>query len=489
MEQSAYMHLLKRWAWTLLLAAWVAGLVGYVTASLIPPSFEARARLLVGPVNTDINTVRAAESLALTYAELATGEPLLRGVIERLGLDIETSDLDEAVSVVANGTTRILSVQATYTDPETTAAIANALSEELIDLTRLAVRRPEGELSLRDPAQVPSSSTGSSTSLIAFLAATAGVIIAGTLVAAAEYLSHTVKTRQELATLTGAPVLGDINIAHGYVGTPIQPLVVEAEPDSKTALGYRMLAATIPFGEPGADDRVQSLLVVGCQRGERSGELAANLAGVIARSGRSVTLIDADDLEAQVTTMFVPEGRSGLGELLAAASEATPDPAAIDAARIRGAGDVWVIPSGNADMMSVPEAAAERVLLAAREQSDVIVVSGSSLDQSASALTWARLVDAVVIAARADHTRVENLTSAIDGLRLVEARLVGTVLLERQRGQWLRRRGRKGGQGRVSDSKGQATPLGASQAWAREPVVPSSTGTGSERHAGGKSGP
>ena len=231
MEQSAYMHLLKRWAWTLLLAAWVAGLVGYVTASLIPPSFEARARLLVGPVNTDINTVRAAESLALTYAELATGEPLLRGVIERLGLDIETSDLDEAVSVVANGTTRILSVQATYTDPETTAAIANALSEELIDLTRLAVRRPEGELSLRDPAQVPSSSTGSSTSLIAFLAATAGVIIAGTLVAAAEYLSHTVKTRQELATLTGALVLGDINIAHGYVGTPIQPHVVEAEPD------------------------------------------------------------------------------------------------------------------------------------------------------------------------------------------------------------------------------------------------------------------
>jgi succinoglycan biosynthesis transport protein ExoP len=478
------MHLLKRWAWTLLLAAWVAGLVGYVTASLIPPTYEARTRLLVGPVNTDVNTVRAAESLSLTYAELATGESQLRRVIERLGLDIETADLTESVGVVANGTTRILSVQVAYTDPETTAAIANAVSEELITLTRTQVRRPEGELSFVDRAEVPSTSTGTNASLIAFLAAMAGLIIAGTLVAALEYLGHTVKTRQDLAAATGTAVLGEINVAHGYVGTPQQPLVVEAEPDSKTALGYRMLATRIPFGDPDADDRVRSLLVVGSQSGERSGELAANLAAVIARTGRSVTLIDTDDLEAQVTTMFVPEGRAGLSELLALTPEALAEPDALDVARIRRVPDMWIIPAGNADMTSVPEDAAERLLEAVSGQSDVVVMSGSSIDRSATALTWARLVDAVVIVARADFTRVENLTTAVDGLRLVEAKLLGAVLLERQRGARLRRVRRKVQPEPASDLL-QAKPLGAPTAWGRGPTAPPTTGTGPERHTVG----
>ena len=488
MERSFYTHLLRRWWWTLVLAAWVAGLVGYLAASQIEPTYETRARLLVGPVNTDVTTVRAAESLAFTYAELASTEPQLQRVSERLNLDIDAVDLEGAISVVANGTTRIVSVRATAGDPELAAAIANAVADELIALTTTSVGRPEGELTLIDPASVPAFPTGPNVSVIAFLAASAGFLIAGALVTALEYFSHAIKGRQELSELTGAPTLAGINVNHGYRGTPVQPLVVEAHPDSRTALGYRMLAGGIPFGDADENDRVRSLLIVGSQAEERSGELAANLAAVLARSGRSVTLIDADDLDQQVTRLFVPEGRVGLSELFDLRPELISQTDILDTVRIRRAPGIEIIPAGNRDRPTVPDDIATSLLEVLQQRTDVVIVSGAAIDRSATALTWARLVDAVVITARAEATRVDSVKRAVSSLRMVDAALIGAVLLER-RGREPRRRTARGTTKRatIDDLQLRARPIAPS---ANQGTVspPGSRGSkGSERRTADKS--
>lgn len=460
LERSVYTHLLQRWWWTLLLAAWVAGLVGYLVASQIPPTYETRARLLVGPVNTDVNTVRAAEGLSQTYAELATTEPQLQRVVERLGLDMDASELAGRVTVVANGVTRILSIRASDQDPERAAIVANGVADELVALTTTSVRRPEGELSLVDPAQVPVSPTGPNVSLITFLAASAGLLTAGALAAALEYFSHTIKSRSDLADLAGTTVLGEINLSHGFAGTPVQPLVVEAQPDSRTTLGYRQLVSRMPLGDQDDSARVRTMLIVGSQAGERTGEFAANAAAVIARTGRSVTLLDADEVDAHVTGMFVPEGRVGLSELLDLSPEVIATTDVLDNVRIRRGPAIEIIPAGNREAPALPEDMAATILDALRSRSDLVVISGSSLDRSATALVWARLVDAVVVAARADTTRVENLRSALDSLRLVDANLVGAVLLERQRGGTRRRKHRKAGKaGTLDDLHLRARPM------------------------------
>ena len=73
MELSGYLETARRWWWTLLIATWVAGLAGYIVATRIPPTYEARSTLLVGPIQGDLNTLRASGQLALTYAELTGG--------------------------------------------------------------------------------------------------------------------------------------------------------------------------------------------------------------------------------------------------------------------------------------------------------------------------------------------------------------------------------------------------------------------------------
>lgn len=438
LERSAYLDLLGRWRWTLLLAAWVAGLVSYVAISQVPPTYEARARVLVGAVVVDVDTVRAVEGLIQTYSELATTEPMLRTVIDDLGLNMTPEELSKALTVTANSTTRILSIRATDHDPAQAARMANTVADQIIQLTNQGISRPEGQLTLVDPAVVPSEPAAPNVPLVVLMTAAAGLLAAGLLAVAVEYLNHTVRGLSELVELTGVPALGEININHGYHATQVQPLVVEAQPESDTALGYQLLARRLPIDHHD-ENRIHSLLIVGSQVGDLAGEFAANLAAVIARTGRSVTLIDADDLEGHVSSMFISGGRLGLRELLGMTPEAVSTSDVLDSVTVRRVPNIELIPIGLNPSQTVREDSAAAILESTSRRRDLVIISGAPIHRSASSLMWARLTDGAVLVCRADSTRIENLEYAADSLRSVEAAVLGNVLLVRH-GSRARRR-------------------------------------------------
>ena len=72
MDLSGYLAVAKRWWWTLIVAAWIAGLTGYLVATTIQPTYEAQVKVLVGPLNTDTDTLRASGLLVQTYAQYVT---------------------------------------------------------------------------------------------------------------------------------------------------------------------------------------------------------------------------------------------------------------------------------------------------------------------------------------------------------------------------------------------------------------------------------
>ena len=144
MELSGYLATARRWWWTLLVATWVAGLAGYLVATQIPPTYEARAQLLVGPYEGDLNTLRASGQLALTYAELVTVRPRLEEAITRLGLDATSAELDAATRVIANDTNRTLSIRVQDADPARAAEVANTLAGLLTELVSTGDRSTRG---------------------------------------------------------------------------------------------------------------------------------------------------------------------------------------------------------------------------------------------------------------------------------------------------------------------------------------------------------
>ena len=148
MELSGYLAILRRWWWTLLVAAWVAGLMGYVIAGRIEPTYESSVRLLVGPINSDTNTLRASSQLVQTYAELTTSSGLLEATVKQLGVDAAQAPnaalaLAAVVRTIANDQTRILSIRVEGPDAALTTRAANGICDGLLSSKAFAdIRMP-----------------------------------------------------------------------------------------------------------------------------------------------------------------------------------------------------------------------------------------------------------------------------------------------------------------------------------------------------------
>ena len=212
MELSGYLAIFRRWWWTLLVAAWVAGLMGYVIAGRIQPTYESSARLLVGPINSDTNTLRASSQLVQTYAEIATSSGLLEATVAEMGLPPEAAaDLQGAVRTIANDTTRILTIRVEGTDAEDVTLAANTIAAQLIETTsRGGTNQSQGQLAVLDFATVPTDPVAPQVSLIVLMSVAAGLLGAIVLVLLVEYLADRIQDRDELGRATGKRVIGEV---------------------------------------------------------------------------------------------------------------------------------------------------------------------------------------------------------------------------------------------------------------------------------------
>ena len=86
MELTGLLPIIRRWLVVIIAATVMATLVGLLLGSAAGKTYEAKAQMLVGPLNTDRNTMQASGELAQTYAELATSGTVLSTVARDVGV-------------------------------------------------------------------------------------------------------------------------------------------------------------------------------------------------------------------------------------------------------------------------------------------------------------------------------------------------------------------------------------------------------------------
>ncbi len=424
MELTGYLAVARRWWWTLLVATWVAGVSGYVVASQIPPTYEAETQLLVGPFNTDRETLVASGDLVQTYSQLVTTTPLLDSAIKEAGARLTPADLGLATRVTANDTTRFLSIRVQDTSPVMAATLANKLAEELTQLASAGTNRPEGQVQIVDAAVPPTEPVAPQRSLIVALAALAALIGAMVLVMLLEYLSAAVRSEDELGRLTGLPFLGRLDISRSLPG---ERGLIDQAPDSAAAAAYRLVLAKAAFRDAGGPAR--SIVVVGTGSDGASSQIAANLAAITARSGRQVVVVDYDASDASVTRIFGLHDRSGVTDLVDAS------PADVSSRLVRVSSTLRVLPHGiSQEPDTIDRDRAAAVIAALVDQADLVMVNAGALHLSAGALAWAQAADAAILVAVRDQARRDDVEYAAESLRLVNVEVAGTVLAERKRG-------------------------------------------------------
>lgn len=412
MELSGYLAILRRWWWTLLVAIWVASLLGYLIGSRIEPTYESTVRLLVGPINTDTNTLRASGQLVQTYAELAVSEPLLQSAAAELGLPQDAAeDLASTVRTTANDQTRILTIRVEGQSAPATTQAANAIAGELIDLTSAGTSLPEGQLQVIEFAKVPQTPIAPQISLIILMSAAAGLLGAVILILLAEYLADRIQDASELER-----VAGERELAVVPRGIPA-PLANRRPSDPKVPVhAFGPLVAALAFSEEPAD--AEDVAIVTADDHEDGTHVAMGFAAAMAM-WRPVILIDANP--------------GGLATALmgGATDESTGSPRdALLETKVEGLRILPVSALGSLPDLS-PEAA--RALIdELRAPGEVIVVDAGNLTAGAGAMVWSGVVGSALVVVRRGSTRRTDLRDALDRLERVQARRLGCVLVDRR---------------------------------------------------------
>jgi uncharacterized protein involved in exopolysaccharide biosynthesis len=124
----------RRWWWLLLAGALLGGTAAWVVASSATKTYEAEAKLLVGPVSGDYPTLQAAGALGRTYAELAHSRRVVAAAARAAHVKLTSRQLEDNVSATSNDVTRIVDLRARHEDPQAAARLAGAVARQLIHL-------------------------------------------------------------------------------------------------------------------------------------------------------------------------------------------------------------------------------------------------------------------------------------------------------------------------------------------------------------------
>jgi succinoglycan biosynthesis transport protein ExoP len=248
--------------------------------------------------------------------------------------------------------------------------------------------------------------------------------------------------REDLAERLDRPVLATIPPLSRWVRRgllwrrrPKTSLVTLDQTTSPAAESYRTLRTRMARLASQLD--INSVMVVSAGVGEGKSTTAANLAVVLAETGKDVLLVSADLRRPRVHQFFGLPNKSGLSNLLA--EGAAPNRRAAPGAYPRQMAselwsvspNLWVILSG--PLPPHPSAlmdsdAMRQFLKEQRDMFDFIVLDCPPGLVVADAMALAPLVDAVLVVADAKESDREDVSRLKEELEQVGGKIVGAVL-------------------------------------------------------------
>lgn len=365
-----------------------------------------------------------AERRVRSYTNMVDSPTVTAEVIKELNLPYTTDELARNITASSPLNTVLLNITVTDPSPERARDIANAVAVEftqyIADLETLT-----GELvspvkaTVTKPALLPKAPVSPNTKLnLAF-----GIIVGvagGAVIAALRFrLDKTIHGRREIAAVADAAIVGEVA---DDPKTKKRPLIVD-DPAGPRAESFRRLRTNIRFLS--IDEQIRSLVVTGSVPDEGKSTVAANLAIAIAQTGENVVLIDGDLRRPSLATVFALPSGVGLTTVL------------LGDVRLEAAMQQWrrdlplyVITSGpippNPSELLGSRRLAEMVqsLLAANM---VVIFDSPPLVPVTDAAVLARATQGALVVTRVGSTHTDQLDTAIESLRNVDARILGVV--------------------------------------------------------------
>lgn len=209
----ALLHYLKKRIFFLLAVFLVVGLVSFVINQYFTtPQYTATTRVFI--LNRSNESTLISSDFTMSnymindYKVLITGRNVTDKVVEQLGLDMSSSALAGKISVSMEDNTRILQINATDTDPQRAADIANCVRE--VASTQIKEIMDVDAINLVYAAVAPRTASSPNVRMNTLVAALIGLAIATGVLTVIFVMDDTIRTEEDVERYLGLGTLGVI---------------------------------------------------------------------------------------------------------------------------------------------------------------------------------------------------------------------------------------------------------------------------------------
>ncbi|MYL40677.1 polysaccharide biosynthesis tyrosine autokinase [Virgibacillus massiliensis] len=207
-------------------------------------------------------------------------------------------------------------------------------------------------------------------------------------------------------------------------------LIAKLNPKSPISEQYRTVRTNIDFAS--VDQELHSIVVSSSGPGEGKSMTTANLAVVYAQQGKRVLLIDADLRKPTVHYTFRLDNLRGLSNILVGENtvEEVINRSDVDHLDVMPCGP---IPPNPAELLASRKM--KTLLNELKMSYDMVIFDSPPVLAVTDAQILANIVDGSLLVVRSNHTEKEAAQKATDSLKPAKAKLLGTVLNDREKKQ------------------------------------------------------
>jgi polysaccharide biosynthesis transport protein len=288
-------------------------------------------------------------------------------------------------------------------------------------LAQLQIGTPN-YLKVVEPAQVPFAPISPNPTQNLMLAAVLALVLACGAAFLLEYIDDTIKSPDDVRQVLSLPLLG--SIARFPARDYGSRLITARHPRSPVTEAYRLVRTNLQFSA--INGPLSAIEVTSASPLDGKSVTAANIAVILAQSGKRVILVDADLRRPMQHRIFELSNSVGLTSILLDrelplddALQAVP----VSKLRVLTSGPLPPDPSELLGSMRM-----EEILTALKQAADVVVLDSPPIMAVADATILATHVDGVLMVVRAGRTRRALIVQSKESLLGVGARVVGVVL-------------------------------------------------------------
>jgi succinoglycan biosynthesis transport protein ExoP len=362
----------------------------------------------------------------------------------RSHVDILQASLDKQKADANDLAEKLVQYHILQHDAEANKQLYDGLLQKLKEAT-ISVGLRSSNIRVVDPALAPTSPSRPQKARNILLAFLVGLVGGIGLAIFREYLDNTVKSPDDIETLTGLPSLAVVPALPGMNGHhsrrlawpsrdpipqagtgPRVELLSYLQPKSQISEAFRALRTSLLLSQ--AEHPPQVILVTSALPREGKTTAAVNLAVTLAQLGDRTLLMDSDLRKPGIRrAMNLTIGKElGLSSFLAGVC--TLDEAILPHPTISNLSALTTgpVPPSPADLLSshrMQEAIAE-----ARRRFKFVVIDSPPIMAATDAVIISALTDGVLLVVRSGETPKEAFTRSRDLLAAVKSRLLGVVL-------------------------------------------------------------